>query len=54
MGIVAEEADESVLWLELLEEANILSHDKLSAITAEAKELTAIFSTSLKTAKDNK
>jgi hypothetical protein len=37
-----------------LEEANILSHDKLSAITAEAKELTAIFSTSLKTAKDNK
>jgi four helix bundle protein len=54
MGIVAEEADESVLWLELLQEANILSHDKLSAITAEAKELTAIFSTSLKTAKDNR
>jgi hypothetical protein len=53
MGVVAEEADESVLWFELLEEANILSHDKLSAITAEAKELTAI-STSLKTAKDNR
>lgn len=53
MGIVAEEADESVLWLELLEETGILKPEKLSAIRAEAKELTAIFSTSLKTAKEN-
>jgi four helix bundle protein len=27
LGIVAEEADESVLWLELLEEANILKYE---------------------------
>lgn len=46
MGIVAEEADESVLWLELLEEANILSAKRLQEITKEAKELVAIFSTS--------
>ncbi len=54
LGIVAEEADESVLWLELLEEANILKHERLAEIMKEAKELVAIFSTSLKTAKGNK
>jgi four helix bundle protein len=54
LGIVAEEADESVLWLELLEEANILKNERLTEIMKEAKELVAIFSTSLKTAKGNK
>jgi four helix bundle protein len=54
MGIVAEEADESVLWLELLEETGILRHEQLEDILKEAKELVAIFSTSLKTAKGNK
>jgi len=54
MGIVAEEADESVLWLELLEETGILSHERLQDILKEAKELVAIFSTSLKTAKGNR
>jgi four helix bundle protein len=53
LGIVAE-ADESVLWLELLEEANILKHERLAEIMKEAKELVAIFSRSLKTAKGNK
>jgi four helix bundle protein len=53
MGIVAEEADESVLWLELLEETNILSRERLQEIMKEAKELVAIFSTSLKTARRN-
>jgi four helix bundle protein len=54
LGIVAEEADESVLWLKLLEEANILKHERLVEIMKEAKELVAIFSSSLKTAKSNK
>jgi four helix bundle protein len=54
MGIVAEEADESVLWLELLEETSILRHERLQDILQEAKELVAIFSTSLKTAKGNR
>lgn len=53
IGIVAEEADESVLWLELLEETNVLSRERLQEIVKEAKELVAIFSTSLKTAKSN-
>jgi four helix bundle protein len=54
MGIVAEEADESVLWLELLEETGILRHERLEDILKEAKQLVAIFSTSLKTAKGNR
>jgi len=53
IGIVAEEADESVLWLELLEETQTLSGKQLEGISQEAKELAAIFSASLKTAKGN-
>ena len=54
LGVVAEEADESVLWLELLEETNVLSHERLVEIAKEAKELAAIFSASQKTAKGNR
>ncbi|HEY7402378.1 MAG TPA: four helix bundle protein [Candidatus Angelobacter sp.] len=54
LGIVAEEADESVLWLELLGDAHILKQEKLEDISKEAKELAAIFSTSIKTAKGNR
>lgn len=54
LGIVTEEADESVLWLELLEDANVLKHEQLKEIVKEAKELVAIFSTSLKTVKSNR
>ena len=53
IGIVAEEADESVLWIEMLEETKILSRKQLESIGQEAKELDAIFSASLKTAKGN-
>ncbi len=54
IGIVAEEADESVLWLELLAETETLNIEKLRDIMREAKELTAIFSASQKTAKANR
>ena len=54
IGIVAEEADESVLWLELLAETETLNIEKLRDIMREAKELTAIFSASQKTAKGNR
>jgi len=54
IGIVAEEADESVLWLELLVETDTISSAKLRDITLEAKELAAIFSAYQKTAKGNK
>jgi len=43
LGIVAEEADETVYWLELLRDGKLLSEAKLSDLLREANELTAIF-----------
>jgi four helix bundle protein len=51
IGIVAEEADEAVLWLELLTESGIISQEKTKELLKEAKELAAIFTASQKTAK---
>jgi hypothetical protein len=51
---VAEEADESVLWLELLEETKVLSSSQVGEISKEARELAAIFSASQKTARSNR
>lgn len=51
MGVVVEEADESVLWLELLSDARIICQKQLDAFLAEANELLAIFAASLRTAK---
>jgi four helix bundle protein len=42
MGNVEEEADETLLWLELLEESGLVTARKLAAIKQEANELTAI------------
>ncbi len=54
MGIVEEEADECIYWMELLMEAKILPLAKLQALIAEADELVAITVSSIKTAKANK
>ena len=51
LGIVVEEIDETVLWLELLTESEILSAARLRDLTKEANELLAIFTTSQLTAK---
>jgi four helix bundle protein len=51
LGIVLEEADESVFWLELIAETGLVGPEKLQALVKEAEELTAIFVTSLRTAK---
>jgi four helix bundle protein len=54
MGTVEEEADETLLWLELLEESELLSAAKLTAIKQEADELIAITVASIKTARRNR
>ncbi|MBU4263583.1 MAG: four helix bundle protein [Proteobacteria bacterium] len=54
MGIVEEEADECIYWMELLAEANILPLTRLQPLMAEADELVAITVSSIKTAKANK
>jgi four helix bundle protein len=51
--IVEEESDESLFWLELILEANLLQKDRLESLIREADELTAIFTASGKTAKQN-
>src|SRR5882757_5433749 len=53
MGIVEEEADETLFWLELLEESELVTAAKLTAIKQEADELIAITVASIKTARRN-
>ena len=43
LGIVAEEADETVYWLELLRDAKLIPEGSLSELFKEANQLTAIF-----------
>lgn len=53
MGIVEEEADESLFWMELLVEGEILPKDRLADLMAEGDELVAIFVSSINTARTN-
>jgi four helix bundle protein len=52
-GISLEEADECLYWMELLQEAGIFPVDRLKDLMKEAKELVAIFTSSIKTARAN-
>lgn len=54
MCIVVEETDETVFWLEIIEEAKILSKKELEEIANEANELLSIFAKTKKTLKNNK
>ena len=54
MGIVEEEGDETLFWLELLEESELVTAAKLAAIKQEANELIAITVASIKTARRNR
>ena len=51
IGIVVEEADETMFWLEMITELNILSKEKTNELLKEANELLAIFSASNQTAR---
>jgi four helix bundle protein len=53
LGIVLEEADETVFWLELLDETGVVVPNKIADLLGEARELTAIFTASQRTAKGN-
>ena len=50
LGIVEEEADETLFWLELIEESGILTSNLIQEIKREASEITAIIVVSLKSA----
>ena len=51
LGIVLEEADETLFWLELLVDSGLAHRDKTASLLTEANELVAIFVASLRTAK---
>ena len=54
LSIVIEEADEAYFWLEFIIDEQLLNKTKVTPLLEEAKELTAIFISSRKTArKDN-
>lgn len=51
IGIVVEEADETVFWLELLCESGLMQEAKLRELLSEGNQLVAIFLASRRTAK---
>ena len=51
MGVTLEEADESLFWLELIEQAEILPKRRIASLAQEATELVSIFSASRNTAR---
>lgn len=51
LGIVLEEADETLFWLEMLAEGGIIKPAKLADLMSEATELVAIFAASRRTAR---
>src|SRR5580704_14328612 len=51
LGIVLEEADESLFWLELLVDAGLAHSDRVRLPLEEANELVSIFVASLRTVK---
>ena len=54
LGIVLEEIDESMYWMELLIETRIVPAERLAPLLNEANELTAIIVSRLNTAKKEK
>ena len=52
MGIVIEEADETLFWLEIIQLKRWIDFEALVSIIKEANELTSIFVSSAKTVKE--
>lgn len=51
MGIVVEETDETVFWLEFLIDTGVVRQERLDGLLTEANELLAIFAAAQRTAK---
>lgn len=54
INIVLEESDECCFWLEIMLETNIGDRSKILPVLKEVDELTAIFTASCKTARQNR
>lgn len=53
LGIVEEEADESIFWMELLSEGEVVPADRLSELLREGNEILAMVVASIRTARMN-
>ena len=53
LGTVAEEADESLYWLELIRDGNFVPEKELASLVSETNELTAIFTAGRRTSSNN-
>jgi four helix bundle protein len=51
LGVVIEEADETVFWLELLSDSGLIKPSKLESMLDETNQLLAIFAASRRTAR---
>src|SRR5437588_4916694 len=54
ISVVAEEADETLFWFELLVESQLIAARTLQPVMSECEELLKIFGASLATAKRNR
>jgi four helix bundle protein len=54
LGLVEEEADESIYWIELLIEAEIVRQELLQDLLQETNEILSMVVASIKTAKSNR
>jgi four helix bundle protein len=54
MGIVEEEADETIYWMELLVESGTIEQERISSLLDEANQIVAIVVSSIRTARSNK
>ena len=54
LSIALKEADETQYWLELLYESGIINENTFSSLNNDLKEIIAIITSSIKTAKQNK
>lgn len=52
LGVVIEEADESVFWLELIIDSNLIKKELVESLLAEANEIVAIMVSSKSTVLD--
>lgn len=53
LGTVLEEADETAFWLELIEESNLMSAEKLVSLKSEADEICAIIFSTRRSTREN-
>ena len=53
LGTVAEEADESLHWLELIRDGSFIPEKRIAPLLADADELTAIFTAGRRTSNRN-